>query len=62
MKRSMTKPESHSKQAFEPTRNISSAVLFILKGAQKRRELATKRALLLQQNMGLVPRLALIKQ
>lgn len=57
----MTIDLSFDTSEYLPARNSSTAVDFICTGAEKRRKLATKRALMLQQHMGLLPVLALVK-
>jgi hypothetical protein len=44
-----------------PSRNISQPVYFILKGAEKRRLMATTKAQTLQKELGVLPRLTSVK-
>lgn len=44
-----------------PSRNIAQPVYFILKGAEKRRALATTKAKNLQRELGVIPRLTSVK-
>jgi hypothetical protein len=44
-----------------PASTMSDAVLFLTKGAQKRRSLAITKAKLIQGDMGVTPRLVSIK-
>jgi hypothetical protein len=44
-----------------PSKNMSQAVSFILRGAEKRRSAAIQKARALQFEMGVVPKLVCIK-
>lgn len=44
-----------------PSSNSSSSVMFLLKGAQKRRSLAIAKAKMVQGEQGVVPRLVAVK-
>ncbi|MFH0703197.1 MAG: hypothetical protein V2B14_06675 [bacterium] len=44
-----------------PATNVSESVLFILRGAKKRRSLAMSKAKMIQGELGVIPRLAAIK-
>lgn len=44
-----------------PDTNISESVLFLLRGAKKRRSLATAKAKMIQGQLGVVPRLVAVK-
>jgi len=45
----------------EPNTNISESVLFLLKGAKKRRSMAVAKAKMIQGQLGVVPRLVAVK-
>ncbi|MEI7473401.1 MAG: hypothetical protein WCK67_01365 [bacterium] len=45
----------------QPATNSSDAVLFLLRGAQKRRSLAVAKAKMIQSEVGVTPRLVAIK-
>jgi hypothetical protein len=45
----------------EPIKNISESVFFILKGAKKRRSMATAKAKMIQGELGVIPRLTAVK-
>jgi len=45
----------------EPIKNISESVFFILKGAKKRRTMATAKAKMIQGDLGVIPRLTAVK-
>lgn len=44
-----------------PAKNTSSAVGFVIRGAQKRRQLAYERARSLQRELGVIPHLVCVK-
>lgn len=44
-----------------PGRNIGQPVYFVLRGAEKRRAMATNRAQQLQRDLGVIPRLKSVK-
>lgn len=44
-----------------PTTNISESVLFLLRGAKKRRSMAIAKAKMVQGELGVVPRLVAVK-
>lgn len=44
-----------------PSSNISESVLFLLKGAKKRRSLAVAKAKMIQGELGVIPRLVAVK-
>ncbi len=44
-----------------PSKNIAEPVYFILKGAQKRRLMATQKAQSFQRDFGVIPRLKSVK-
>lgn len=44
-----------------PAENTSNAVLFLLRGAQKRRSMAIARAKAVQSELGVAPRLVAVK-
>lgn len=44
-----------------PATNTSDSVLFLLRGAKKRRSLATAKAKMIQGELGVVPRLVAVK-
>ncbi len=44
-----------------PSRNIAQPVYFILRGAEKRRAMATSKAKNLQRELGVIPRLTSVK-
>lgn len=45
----------------EPSTNISESVLFLLRGAKKRRSMAVAKAKMIQGQLGVVPRLVAVK-
>lgn len=45
----------------QPSSNISDSVLFLLRGAKKRRSLAVAKAKMVQGELGVVPRLVAVK-
>jgi hypothetical protein len=45
----------------QPATNSSDAVLFLLKGAQKRRSFAIAKAKMIQNEVGVAPRLVAVK-
>lgn len=45
----------------EPANNFSPAVIFLLRGAKKRRTIAMSKAKMIQGEQGIVPRLTAIK-
>lgn len=44
-----------------PSRNITQPVYFVLRGSQKRREMATAKAKHLQRELGVIPKLTCVK-
>ena len=44
-----------------PITNISEAVLFLLRGAKKRRSMAVAKAKMIQGQLGVIPRLTAVK-
>lgn len=44
-----------------PSRNVSQPIYFILRGAEKRRAIATYNAQRLQRDLGVIPRLTSVK-
>ncbi len=44
-----------------PSSNISESVLFLIKGAKKRRSMAVAKAKMIQGELGVIPRLIAIK-
>ena len=44
-----------------PGTNISDSVLFLLRGAKKRRSMAVAKAKMIQGQLGVVPRLVAVK-
>ncbi len=46
---------------IEPNTNISESVLFLLRGAKKRRSMAVAKAKMIQGQLGVVPRLVAVK-
>jgi hypothetical protein len=44
-----------------PDTNISECVLFLLRGAKKRRSLAVAKAKMIQGQLGVIPRLVAVK-
>ncbi len=44
-----------------PMTNISESVLFLLRGAKKRRSLAVAKAKMIQGQLGVIPRLIAVK-
>ena len=44
-----------------PERNVSTAVQFVVKGSQKRRQLAYQKAKMLQRELGVIPTLVSVK-
>lgn len=44
-----------------PAKNITSPVYFVLRGAQKRRQMASQKAQMLQRELGVIPRLTCVK-
>lgn len=53
-------PDNRSEQRM-PSRNIAQPVYFILRGAEKRRAIATGKAKHLQRELGVIPRLTSVK-
>lgn len=45
----------------QPATNTADSVLFLLRGAQKRRSLAMAKAKMIQSEVGVVPRLVAVK-
>lgn len=45
----------------EPNTNISESVLFLLRGAKKRRSMAMAKAKMIQGQLGVTPRLVAVK-
>ena len=44
-----------------PAANTSDSVLFLLRGAKKRRSMAIARAKMIQQELGIIPSLVAVK-
>lgn len=44
-----------------PSKNIAQPVYFILRGAEKRRAMATQKARQLQRELGVIPKLTSVK-
>lgn len=44
-----------------PSRNIAQSVYFILRGAERRRSMATSKAQKLQRELGVIPRITSVK-
>lgn len=44
-----------------PTENVSQTVMFLLRGATKRRSMAVAKAKMIQSELGVVPRLVAVK-
>ncbi|EKE03262.1 MAG: hypothetical protein ACD_20C00225G0006 [uncultured bacterium] len=44
-----------------PSSNISESVLFLLRGAKKRRSMAMAKAKMIQGELGVIPRLVAVK-
>lgn len=44
-----------------PNTNVSESVLFLLRGAKKRRSMAVAKAKMIQGQLGVIPRLAAVK-
>jgi len=53
--------DNHPLYERRPARNTSTAVNFVLRGAEKRRHLAYERAKSLQRELGVIPRLVCVK-
>jgi len=49
------------KKQRTPSANISDSVLFLLRGAKKRRSLAIAKAKMVQGEIGVVPKLVAVK-
>ena len=49
------------KNKREPNTNISESVVFLLRGAKKRRTMAMAKAKMIQGQLGVVPRLTAVK-
>jgi hypothetical protein len=54
-------PPKDLSQERMPSRNIAQPVYFILKGAEKRRTMATRKAKHLQRELGVIPKLTSVK-
>jgi hypothetical protein len=56
-------PPSNREQQQQrvPSRNIAQPVYFILRGAEKRRAMATSKAKNLQRELGVIPKLTSVK-
>ncbi len=54
-------PPTTRQEQRVPCRNISQPIYFILKGAEKRRAMATHKAKNLQRELGVIPKLTSIK-
>jgi len=46
---------------FLPDINVSDSVLFLLRGAKKRRSMAVAKAKMIQGQLGVIPRLVAVK-
>ncbi|MEI8388457.1 MAG: hypothetical protein WCG23_01100 [bacterium] len=44
-----------------PNTNVSDAVLFLLRGAKKRRSMAVAKAKMIQGQLGVIPRMVAVK-
>jgi hypothetical protein len=44
-----------------PNTNVSESILFLLRGAKKRRSMAVAKAKMIQGQLGVIPRLAAVK-
>jgi hypothetical protein len=51
----------HAQTRRVPERNVSTAVQFVVKGSQKRRQMAYQKAKMLQRELGVIPKLVSVK-
>ncbi len=52
---------SQTKTQRAPNRNIGNPVYFVLKGAERRRQMATSKAVSIQRELGVIPKITSLK-